>query len=85
MAQIQPEDHMPRLSSDHTAANNTERAEKVLKNADILGCRAFVQPRDIVEGKEKLNLAFVANLFNNHPALHADNIEIIEETREEKT
>jgi len=85
LAQIQPEDHMPRISSDHTAADNTARAEKVLKHAEYLGCRAFVQPRDIVEGKEKLNLAFVANLFNNHPALHADNIEIIEETREEKT
>ena len=85
MAQIQPEDHMPRISHDHSASSDAERAEKMLKNADQLGCRAFVTPRDIVKPKEKLNLAFVANLFNKHPALYAENIEIIEETREEKT
>ena len=39
--------------------------------ADRLGCRAFVAPRDIVNGHEKLNMAFVANLFNNHPKLDA--------------
>ena len=39
--------------------------------ADRLGCRAFVTPRDIVNGHEKLNMAFVANLFNNHPKLDA--------------
>jgi len=85
LAQIQPEDHMPRISHDHTAKDDTERAEKMLKNADILECRAFVQAKDIVKPKEKLNLAFVANLFNKHPALFAENIEVIEETREEKT
>ena len=39
--------------------------------ADRLGCRAFVTPRDIINGHEKLNMAFVANLFNNHPKLDA--------------
>ena len=39
--------------------------------ADRLGCRAFVTPRDIVNGHERLNMAFVANLFNNHPKLDA--------------
>ena len=39
-----------------------------------------------MRGQDKLNLAFVANLFNNHPALDPpeEEIEIIEETREEK-
>ena len=57
----------------------------MLQKADILDCRTFVTPRDICNGHEKLNLAFVANLFNNHPALEAGEIEIIQETREEKT
>ena len=37
-------------------------------------------------GHEKLNLAFVANLFNTHPHLDppTEEVEIIEETREEK-
>ena len=39
-----------------------------------------------MRGQEKLNLAFVANLFNNHPSLDppVEEINIIEETREEK-
>ena len=43
--------------------------------------------KDVVKGHEKLNLAFVANLFNNHPGLDPPEEEledIIEETREEK-
>ena len=40
----------------------------------------------MVRGHDKLNLAFVANLFNNHPALDPpeEEVDIIEETREEK-
>ena len=41
----------------------------MLKEADRLGCREFVAPKDIVRGNAKLNMAFVANLFNTHPAL----------------
>lgn len=49
----------------------TQRAEMVLQNADKLDppCRKFVTAKDIVRGNPKLNLAFVANLFNNHPGL----------------
>jgi len=46
-----------------------KRAEMVLANADKLDCRKFLKPRDIVAGNPKLNLAFVANLFNTHPGL----------------
>ncbi|CCU77874.1 putative fimbrin [Blumeria hordei DH14] len=46
-----------------------QRAEKVLQNADSLGCRKFLTPKSLVAGNPRLNLAFVANLFNNHPAL----------------
>ena len=45
-------------------------------------------PQDVVNGHEKLNLAFVANLFNNHPGLEPPPpeqlVSVIEETREEK-
>ncbi|KAH7148970.1 calponin homology domain-containing protein [Dactylonectria macrodidyma] len=46
-----------------------ERAEGVLQEAEKLDCRKFLTPKSLVAGNPKLNLAFVANLFNNHPAL----------------
>ena len=48
--------------------------------------REFVTPNEIVKGVEKLNLAFVANMFNKHPALEEPEEDLgIEETREEKS
>lgn len=47
----------------------TKRAEGVLKNASKIDCDKFVKPRDIVSGNPKLNLAFVAHLFNKMPGL----------------
>ena len=41
----------------------------MLRAADRMNCREFVTPTDIVKGNSKLNMAFVANLFNTHPAL----------------
>ena len=65
------------------------RAERMLQEASKIGCRSFVSPRDVVTGNAKLNLAFVANLFNMYPALEPpSNIDlegIHEETREEKS
>ena len=67
------------------------RAELMLQQADKLGCRSFLTPQDVVEGVYKLNVAFVANLFNNHPALDKpDDVDLdaydhIEESREEKS
>jgi plastin-1 len=46
-----------------------QRAEEVLQNADKLDCRKFLTPTSLVAGNPKLNLAFVANLFNTHPGL----------------
>ncbi|PKC03944.1 fimbrin [Rhizophagus irregularis] len=46
-----------------------ERAEKVLQNAEKLGCRKYLTPKALVTGNPKLNLAFVAHLFNTHPCL----------------
>ncbi|KAI9842580.1 MAG: Fimbrin, actin-bundling protein [Thelocarpon superellum] len=46
-----------------------QRAEQVLDNADKLDCRKFLTPTSLVAGNPKLNLAFVAHLFNTHPGL----------------
>lgn len=61
----------------------------MLQQADKLGCRSFITPDDVVKGVYKLNLAFVANLFNKYPGLDIPKevvgLELIEETREEKS
>ncbi|KAL4768918.1 calponin homology domain-containing protein [Aspergillus nidulans var. acristatus] len=46
-----------------------QRAEEVLENAEKLNCRKFLTPTSLVAGNPKLNLAFVANLFNTIPGL----------------
>jgi len=56
-----------------------QRAEQVLQNADKLECRKFLSPTSLVAGNPKLNLAFVANLFNTHPCLEP----ITEEEKQE--
>ncbi|KAF7794085.1 hypothetical protein EIP86_005215 [Pleurotus ostreatoroseus] len=45
------------------------RAEQVLQNADAIGCRKYLTPASLLAGNPRLNLAFVANLFNNYPGL----------------
>jgi len=66
-----------------------QRAEIMLQQADKLGCRSFLSPQDVVSGIYKLNVAFLANLFNKFPALDIPEepiqLETIEETRAEKT
>lgn len=69
--------------------DHLKRAECMLQQASKIGCRSFLTPNDVVNPNYKLNLAFVANLFNTHPALDKAptdvEYEIIDETREEKT
>ena len=50
-----------------------ERARKVLLQANKIGCKEFVVAKDIVDGRDLLNLAFVANLFSKYPALEVSN------------
>lgn len=70
---------------------NVKRATSMLNEAAKIDCRSFVTPNDVANATYKLNLAFVANLFNKYPALPdpgADDVleeELVEETREEKT
>lgn len=65
-----------------------QRAERMLEESEKIQCRQFVSADDVVKGRYKLNLAFVANLFNTYPALDTPaNIDLTcihEETREEK-
>jgi len=49
--------------------DHNKRAEMVLNNARKIDCAKFIKGRDIVAGNPKLNLAFVANLFNKMPGL----------------
>ncbi|KAG5852171.1 plastin-3-like [Anguilla rostrata] len=71
--------------------DDLKRAEYMLQQADALGCRQFVTPADVVSGNPKLNLAFVANLFNKYPSLTKPENQDIDwgrlegETREERT
>ena len=48
--------------------------------------REFVTPNEIVKGVEKLNLAFVANMFNKHPSLEVPELDLQnQETNEDKS
>lgn len=95
--QISPkgtEEDQPRIDinmSGFSELDDVSRAEAMLQQADRLGCRQFVTPADVVSGNPKLNLAFVANLFNKYPSLTKPENEDIDwgllegETREERT
>uniref|UniRef100_A0A4W4ELN1 Lymphocyte cytosolic plastin 1 n=2 Tax=Electrophorus electricus TaxID=8005 RepID=A0A4W4ELN1_ELEEL len=88
------EDDIPPIAIDMSGLrekDDLKRAESMLEQADRLGCRQFVMPTDVVRGNPKLNLAFVANLFNKYPALKKPENQDIDwssiegETREERT
>ncbi|KAF3693560.1 Plastin-3 T-plastin [Channa argus] len=94
LEQIAPDgskEGVPRVEIDMTALYDkdlTKRAECMLKQADQLGCRQFVTATDVVSGNAKLNMAFVATLFNKHPALtkpENQDWHLESETREERT
>ena len=59
----------------------------MLNEADKLGCRAFITPESILANNARLNLAFLANLFNHYPGLQkpAEHEDLYKETREEKS
>lgn len=88
LQQIQPQG--TNLTTEPLFETNVlKRAELMLQQAEQLGCRSFVSAADVVNGVYKLNVAFVANLFNKHPGLDKPEepiqIENVEEDREEKT
>ncbi|XP_029918119.1 plastin-3-like [Myripristis murdjan] len=94
LQQIAPtgsEEDVPRIEIDTSGLYEkdlTQRAELMLKQADRLDCRQFVTPADVVSGNAKLNMAFVATLFNKYPALTKPEDQewnLQSETREERT
>ena len=46
-----------------------KRAGQVLTNAQKIGAKPFLTKQDILSGNDKLNMAFVAQLFNTCPGL----------------
>ncbi|XP_053565991.1 plastin-1 [Bombina bombina] len=89
LKEIAPKDEVLIDFSGFHENSDLKRANYMLQEADKLGCRQFVTPSDVVAGNPKLNLAFVANLFNMYPALNKVNgydMNLIEgETNEERT
>uniref|UniRef100_A0A8C2DDK9 Plastin 1 (I isoform) n=1 Tax=Cyprinus carpio TaxID=7962 RepID=A0A8C2DDK9_CYPCA len=76
--------------SGFSERDDEKRAELMLRQADRLDCRQFVTPNDVVAGNHKLNIAFIANLFNTYPALNRParngiDYAIEGETREDRT
>jgi len=85
LEEIQPK-NTGLVANPEKESNLMVRAEETLKMADVLNSRQFVGPKEICKGHPKLNLAFVANLFNMYPNLEPmEDVEQIIETREEKT
>lgn len=91
LKQISPSGLSPPVTlSPLQEPNVNARAEKMLVESEKLNAREFVTANDVVMGNQKLNMAFVANLFNTWPALdlveeESQPEDVIEETREEKT
>lgn len=53
-----------------------QKAAHVIRNASALGAQPFIQPKDILDGNKKLNMSFVAQLFNTCPGLHVTEAQI---------
>uniref|UniRef100_A0A672Q2K1 Plastin-2-like n=1 Tax=Sinocyclocheilus grahami TaxID=75366 RepID=A0A672Q2K1_SINGR len=98
LSQVAPkgdEEGVPAIPIDMSGIREKDelkRAETMLEQAERLGCRQFVTATDVVRGNPKLNLAYVANLFNKYPALKKPENQDIdwssiegESTREERT
>ena len=55
-----------------------QRAGRVIENARRMGVEAFITPSSVVNGNSKLNLIFIAEVFNHNPGLHATEQELFE-------
>ncbi|KAL7185898.1 hypothetical protein ACSBR2_027786 [Camellia fascicularis] len=66
------------LAPEHGSATTldtkdpTERANLILEHAERMDCKRYVTPKDIVEGSANLNLAFVAQIFQQRNGLSMD-------------
>ncbi|CAM9157581.1 unnamed protein product [Ectocarpus fasciculatus] len=59
----------PSLCALCTEPDALGKATHVISNARAIGAAPFIQPTDITTGNKKLNLGFVAQLFNTCPGL----------------
>ncbi|XP_010270120.1 PREDICTED: fimbrin-5 [Nelumbo nucifera] len=50
----------------------TERANLILEHAERMNCKRYLTPKDIVDGSPNLNLAFVAQIFQQRNGLTMD-------------
>jgi len=55
-----------------TEQDPLQKASHVIRNAAALGTEVFIHPTDICNGNKKLNLGFVAQIFNQCPGLHVN-------------
>ncbi|KAG4083968.1 calponin homology domain-containing protein [Neocallimastix lanati (nom. inval.)] len=55
-----------------------KRAEYVLKIADIMDCKRFININRIVNGHARLNISFVATIFNKYSNVNLSNEESME-------
>jgi plastin-3 len=92
LKQIAPAERHVTLDPLNIRGDPQGRAEAMLGEAEKLDARVFVTANDVTNGVYKLNLAFVANLFNTWPGLKPPgededlgDLGGLEETREEKT
>eukprot|EP00833_Pecoramyces_ruminatium_P011077 jgi/Orpsp1_1/1185109/evm.model.c7180000092353.1 len=59
-----------------------KRAENVLKISEIMDCKRFININRIVNGHPKLNLSFVATIFNKYSDVNLTDDESMEYVRE---
>lgn len=59
----------PSLCGLCNESDSSTRAAHVIRNARALGVSTFLNPKDIVDGNKKLNMTFVAQIFNTCPGL----------------
>ncbi|XP_057507300.1 fimbrin-5-like isoform X2 [Actinidia eriantha] len=70
------------LAPEHGSATEldtkdpTERANLIIEHAAKMDCKRYVTPKDIVEGSTNLNLAFVAQIFQQRNGLSVDSKKI---------
>jgi len=72
--QISPDEMRKLAASAIKIADKTERARAMLKMAEKLGIKPIITANDVVRGDEKLNMAFLAELFNKHNGLNRESI-----------
>jgi len=67
--QIAPKNKGVNINAALNQSDLHKRAELVLENAEKIDCKKLMRPDDIVTGRDRLNLAFVAGLFMAYPGV----------------